>query len=602
MGLLGNKRIPVLYLRASESQRLALLQGMMDTDGTVSKSGRVLSFTSTSEDLARDFGDLLATFGVKYSVTGRSMRCNGKPVEGLAWVAQFMAFRDELPVFRLCRKLDRMRMRTTCVVAPRSRTVQIVSAERMASVPVRCISVDSRDRQFLFGRTMLPTHNSTLAAAILLACFCLEHEIGAQVLSAATTGDQARIVWGIAKRMVERSADAREAFTLEAFANAIARYEVGGSFRPINAKASTQDGLNPSALCFDELHAHKTRDLFDVLRSAAGSRKNPLFLYTTTEGYESPGPWREVRRFAWQVLEGVVEADHFLALYYALDDADDDFDESAWVKANPLLGVSVGLDKMREYATEAKLLPGSLAEFRIKRLNRPAASAEAWIDLRKWKRCAGKIDLDELFGSPCWAGLDLAATTDLAAWRIVWRVGEVFHTWGRFWVPEAAVRQRTERGSVPYATWVAEGWITETPGEVIDYRVIKADILADTKRFGLKEIAYDRWGSAQLITELIEDGLPMIEFAQGAKSYNPAMQALEVAYIGKQFRHDGNPVLTWNAANLVPRRDANMNMAPDRKRSAEKIDGMVALLMAMARAALAETGGTIYDTEELMVV
>lgn len=428
---------------------------------------------------------------------------------------------------------------------------------------------------------------STTAAAIMLACLCLEPELGPQVLSAATTGDQARIVWNIAQKMVERDSDLRETFTLEAFANSIARYEVGGYFRPINAKASTQDGLNPSALCFDELHAHKTRDLFDVLRSATGARKNPLLLYTTTEGYENPGPWQEVRRFAWQILDGVVEADHFLAIYYAVDDEDDDFDEKCWIKANPLLGVSVSREKLREYAREARMLPGSLAEFQIKRLNRRAAAADSWVDLRKWRRCGKPVDLDALKALPCWAGLDLASTRDMAAWRLVWLLDDVFVTWGRFWVPAAAVKARTERGTAPYATWIAEGWIQEVEGETLDYRAIKADILEDAARFNLQEVAFDRWNSSQLVTELMEEGIQMIEFAQGAKSFNPALQALETAYISGKLRHGGNPVLTWNATNLVLRKDVNLNAAPDRKRSADKIDGMVSLLMAFARACVA---------------
>jgi phage terminase large subunit-like protein len=430
---------------------------------------------------------------------------------------------------------------------------------------------------------------STLAAAIALYCYCCEHEVGPQILSAATTGDQARIVFNVAKRMVEKDADLREAFLLEAFAHAIARYETGGTFKPINAKASTQDGLNPSGLVFDELHAHKTRDLYDVLRSAAGARKNPLFLYTTTEGYENPGPWAEVRRFAHQVLEGVIEADHFLALYYALDDEDDDFDERRWVKANPLLGISIGLDKFRQYATEAKALPGALAEFRIKRLNRPAASAEGWIDLRKWKRCGGPVPLDELAGLSCWAAFDLASTRDMTAWRLLWQRGDEWLTWGRYWVPEAALAQRTERGTVPYGTWVAEGRVTVTPGEVADYDAIRADIVADCRRFRPREVAFDPWNASQMTNNLQTDlpELTLVQFIQGPKSYHPAMQALEGAYIAGKLRHGGDPVLLWNAANLVPRRDANMNLAPDKKRSADKIDGVVALLMAFGRAAVA---------------
>lgn len=434
---------------------------------------------------------------------------------------------------------------------------------------------------------------SALAAAIMLYVFCTEPEVGPQVLSAATTGDQARIVWGVAKRMVEKLSSIRETFSLEPFANTIARYENGGVFRPINSKASTQDGLNPSALVFDELHAHKTRDLFDVLRSAAGARKNPLFLYTTTEGYENPGPWHEVRAFAKQVVEGVVDADHFLALYYALDDGDDDFDESTWIKANPLLGVSVSLKKMREYATEAKQQPGALAEFRIKRLNRQASSAEAWIDLRRWKRCGGEVNLDELEGARCWAAFDLASTRDLTAWRLLWEKDGTYYTWGRYWVPESAVHQRTERGSVPYRSWVAQGLIQQTEGDVTDYAVVERDILADFQRFQPLEVAYDTWNASDIGNRLMAEGLPLVQFIQGAKSFQPGMQALERAYIGGKLRHGDDPVLTWNAANLVPRRDANMNMAPDKKRSADKIDGLVCLLMAFARATLHEETASV---------
>ena len=443
---------------------------------------------------------------------------------------------------------------------------------------------------------------SALAAGVLLYVFCTEPEVGPQVLSAATTGDQARIVWGVAKRMVEKLSGLRESFSLEPFANAIARYDVGGTFRPINAKASTQDGLNPSALCFDELHAHKTRDLFDVLRSAAGARKSPLFLYTTTEGYESPGPWPEVRKFAWQVLEGIVEADHFLAVYYALDDGDDDFDESKWVKANPLLGVSVSLEKLRDYAKEAKAQPGALAEFRIKRLNRPSASADAWVDLRRWKKCGGEVDLDKLEGARCWAALDLASTRDLTAWRLLWELEGVYYTWGRYWVPEAAVHQRTERGSVSYRNWVASGHITQTDGDVTDYSVVERDILADCARFRPLEVAYDNWNASDLTNRLAAESIPLVQFIQGARSYQPGMQALERAYIAGKLRHGGDPVLTWNAANLVPRRDANMNMAPDKKRSADKIDGMVCLLMAFARASLMATEPSVYESRGIVTL
>lgn len=443
---------------------------------------------------------------------------------------------------------------------------------------------------------------STLAAAIMLALYCLEPGVGPKLFSAATTGDQARVVWGIAKRMVEREADLREKFQLEAFSNSIPRYDVGGVFKAINAKASTQDGLNPSALSFDELHAHKTRDLFDVLRSAAGARRDPLFLYTTTEGYENPGPWAEVRKFAQNVLNGAVEADHFLVVYYAVDDEDDDFDEAVWVKANPLMEQNpILLKKVREEAIEAKQQPGALAEFRIKRLNRPAAAGEGFIDLLRWKRCGGAVDLERLKGEPCYAGLDLASTRDMTAWRLVWLLDGRIYTWGRYWVPGDAVHQRTERATVPYAAWVASGHVQVTDGDVADYRKIQADIIADCERFAVQEVAFDPWNATQTVQELQDAGLNMVEFVQGPKSYHPAMQALEAYYVPGNLSHGGDPVLTWNAANLVARRDVNLNMAPDKKRSADKIDGMVALLMALG-VLVKQNGPSIYETRGVIAV
>jgi phage terminase large subunit-like protein len=422
---------------------------------------------------------------------------------------------------------------------------------------------------------------TTLAAAILLYVYCTEPEMGPQVLSAATTGSQARIVWSVAKRMVERTPDLAAEFSLEAFANAIARYEVGGTFKPINAKASSQDGLNPSALCFDELHAHKDSDLYNVLRSAAGSRKNPLYLYTTTEGHENPGPWAEVRKFAFHVLDGIITADHFLAVYYGLDDEDDDFDETKWVKANPLLGISPTMEKLREYATEARHQPSQLSEFRTKRLNRRASGARGWTDLLRWKKCDGPVDLERMARLPCWAAFDLASTTDLCAWRLVWADGDDWYTWGRRWVPDAQVKQRSERGTVKYEPWVLAGYITQTSGNVADYSVIERDILEDYERFKPKVIAYDPWNAQQMVNSLTDKKLPLSQFRQGPASYHPAMQTVQRAYISGHFHHGGDPVLLWEAANLVARKDVNSNEAPDRQRSADKIDDMAALFMAV---------------------
>lgn len=432
---------------------------------------------------------------------------------------------------------------------------------------------------------------STIAGAILLCCFCMETEHGPQVISAATTGSQARIVFGIAHRMAQQCQDLREAFDLETFANSIARYEVGGLFKPINSKASTQDGLNPSHASFDEIHAHKTPDLLNVIRSAAGARRSPLFLYTTTEGYENLGPWGEIRNFAFQILQRVVDAEHFLALYYGLDDEDDDFDEARWIKANPLIEVNPILrSEIRKEAIEAKSMPGRLSEFRIKRLNRRSAAASAWVNLRRWRECSGPVDLAKLKGLPCWGGLDLAATRDMVAWCLLFHDEKADHFYCvvRYWVPLEAVHSRTERRSVPYQGWVNQGLVTLSQGDTLDYDVIEAQVLADYEEFQPSVIAFDPWNSTALTNNLTAEGVPMAAFIQGARSYNPAMKACEVAYIDRRLSHGGNPVLLWNMCNVVPVYDTNMNVKPDRKRAPDKIDGACALFMAFGVSQVAD--------------
>jgi phage terminase large subunit-like protein len=442
---------------------------------------------------------------------------------------------------------------------------------------------------------------STLAAGIMLYCLCFEDEEGAQVLSAATTGSQARIVFNVAKRMVEKEPDLSNEFDLESFANAISRQEIGGVFKPINSKASTQDGLNPSHVSLDEIHAHKTHDLLNVIRSAAGARESPLYLYTTTEGFETPGPWPEIRAMAQNVLQDVVEADHMLALYYAIDDEDDDFDESKWIKANPLMDVNpLILKEARKLAIEARNMPGTLSEFRIKRLNRRASSATSWTNLSKWRRCAGAFRIEDLAAARCWAALDLASTTDMAAWRLLWLQEETYYTWGRFWVPAEAVAHRTERKSVNYAGWVEAGFVSQCEGATIDYSIIKRDVLHDIRAFNPEKIAYDPWNASQLINDLIDEGIPaatpedqhgLIQFIQGPKSYSPAMKLCETAYLNGNLKHGGDPVLTWHMANVVPRYDVNMNVAPNKLKSPDKIDGACALFMAFGCAALQEEAG-----------
>lgn len=474
--------------------------------------------------------------------------------------------------------------------------VQLFGFRKKQSIYVRGYSEDNKfyPRRYTSALFAVARKNakSTLASSILNYCLCCEPEEGAQVISAATTYDQASIIFKASKAQINKTQELREYFGLEVWAKAITRFETNSSYKALHAKASTQDGLNPSHVGLDEIHAHKTADLLNVLTSAAGARANPLWLYTTTEGYTNPGPWAEIRAFAKKLLSGLFndDADHFLVVFYAVDEddkrlkikADDEFDESCWIKANPLMDVNPHLlAAIRREAVEAKQMPSKLAEFRIKRLNRPASTAEGWIDLTKWQACSGDVDLEYLRDYPCYGGLDLASTTDIASFRVAWNVDGVIYTTGFRWVPASAVSFRTERGTVPYASWVETGLLKQTDGDVTDYDVIEKDITEFCENFNVQNIGFDPWNSSDLVNRLVAKEIPMIEFIQGTKSFHPAMQELERAYISGKLAHGGDPILNWCASNIISRRDQNMNMAPDKKRSADKIDDMVALLMAV---------------------
>lgn len=424
---------------------------------------------------------------------------------------------------------------------------------------------------------------SAIAAGIALYALCREPEPGQQIYSAANTFAQAMPVFGTSKTMAEKNKMMQEVFGLKIWSKQVTRKSTGGKFAPLHAKASSQDGLNPSVVIMDEIHAAKTPDLLNVLTSAAGARSSPLFAYLTTEGYTSDGPWSELRGFSDKILDRVFEADHFLTIFFSVDPEDDDYDEACWIKANPLMVANPKLlAAIRKEAEEARAMPSKLAEMRIKRLNRESNPPNAWIDLDKWRMCNKGVTWEDFEGLAVYAGLDLSSTTDLCSFRIVARhptKGVI--TKGRRWVPEVAVKKRTERGTAPYLSWTTSGLIETMPGEVIDNRIVREEVIAEDRARQISMLCGDPWNGRQTLGELDEYGIGVQEFVQGPKTYHPVMQEFERLYLSGEFAHDGDPVLEWCASNLICRYDVNLNMAPDKRRAPDKIDDMVALLMAL---------------------
>jgi phage terminase large subunit-like protein len=420
---------------------------------------------------------------------------------------------------------------------------------------------------------------STLMAGIALYHLAKEEEPGASVVLGASTGSQARIVFGIMQKMIQKSKWLRlQGF--EMFANAILSED--GVAKPINAKASTQDGLNPSLICLDESHAQDF-GLHDVLKSAQGARRNPLLVAPTTAGYDLLSVGYALRTQLTKVLQRVFDADHFLGVIYTLDEDDDWRDERSWHKANPMLGITPSLEWVTAYCLDAKQNNGLEGEFRVKVCSQWMQSASAWLSMTKWDACAEPtLTLEQFIGQRCWMGADLAQNDDLAAVALLFERGPDLIAFVRFYLPRDVVEERGR--TVPaYHAWVkAEGVLHLTEGDMIDEAQIEADIRIWLTQFNVAALRFDQYGSAGIVSRLAGDGFPATILDKNRKNITPPAWDLESRIKHRRFRHDGNSCLKWMASNAVVTRGIDDSIIPKKEspESPNKIDGIDAILQA----------------------
>lgn len=448
---------------------------------------------------------------------------------------------------------------------------------------------------------------STLMAGVGLYLVAADNEPGAEVYTAATKRDQARIIHQEAVRMVKQSPVlGRE---LKLVKDNIHSTKTFSKYEPVGRDSATLDGLNVHGGLVDELHAHPTGDLWDVLETATGSRRQPLMAAVTTAGHNRQSVCYQFHDYTEKILAGVLDDDAWHGMVFTLDrtetgELEDWENEASWIKSNPNLGVSKKLDDMRDKAHKAKQMPARLNTFLQKELNIWTQASTRWIDPERWRLCNLRpVVAAAMAGRPCYGGLDLSSTLDITA--LVWVYtpvdgGEIMDAFCRFWIPEANVMKRVKRDRVPYDAWIRAGLITPTPGDVVDYDFIREQIRQDLTLFDVKELAYDPWNATEVSTKLEQEGAPMVEFRQGVVSMNPAMKALEVAIQKKTLNHGGNPVLTWMADNLVAASDPAGNLKPDKDKSIEKIDGILGLLMGWRRATVhGADKGSVYEARGL---
>ena len=435
---------------------------------------------------------------------------------------------------------------------------------------------------------------STISSGIGLYMTAADGEGGAEVYSAATTRDQARIVFDDAKNMLKMS---RKTLGRLLGSNKLAIFQeaTASKFEPLSSEANNLDGLNIHCAIVDELHAHKTRDVWDVLETATGARLQSLLFGITTAGFNKEGICYEQRDYAIKVLKGVVEDDTYFALIYTLDPDDDPFDETVWQKANPGLGVCKRWDDLRRLAKKAKEQVAARTNFLTKHMNVWVSAESAWMDMIRWENAPPLPPAHELKTYPLWVGVDLAHKIDICAAAKVWRGnnGDVYTDY-KFWLPEGRLERCSRQMAELYRKWADMGVLTLTDGDVIDHGEIKSDLVEWVSGENLKEIGFDPWSALQFSLALAEDGLPLVEVPQTVRNFSEAMKEVESLVYAERLHHGGHPVMSWMMANVTVKPDKNDNIFPNKSTPEAKIDGPAALFTAVSR--LLVNGGEVEET------
>lgn len=458
----------------------------------------------------------------------------------------------------------------------------------------------SRRYRTVYVRIPRKNGKSTLAAGVALYLLTADAENGADIYGAANSREQARIIFDVAANMVKASDELRD--MCQVFRNAIVLPIALAAYTTIAAEASTADGLNPHGIVVDELHEMKKRDFWAKLTSAGAARRQPMTFITTTAGVGRHTIEYELHDHAKRVLAGTARDDAFLPVLYEADPEDDWHNVAVWKKANPNWGISVSPAYLRDKHRLALMLPGEESNFKRYHLNLDVEASTSWVRMDCWDACPKGPTWEEVRGRPAWVGLDLSKRTDLTAMVAVTKEGEGWTVHCKFFLPVEGIRDRERIDKVPYGEWIRRGWLTATPGNIIDYAFIRAALHEWARHLDVREVAYDPMGSVQLAVQLGDDGLECVEHRQDYKSMSEPTKLLEEHILTRRLRHGGNPVLRWMVSNVSVTSGPTGLIKPDKVRSTARIDGVVALVMAIGRATFGSGGGSVYDTEGLKVV
>jgi phage terminase large subunit-like protein len=466
-------------------------------------------------------------------------------------------------------------------------------------------TVDRRGlRQYRTAYLEIPRKQgkTSLAAALALYLLAADNESGAEIYSAACDREQASLAFDIAAKMVEQTA-LRKILKVIDSQKRIVYHKTGSFYRAIAADAASAHGYNAHAVIADELHAWPDSELWDVLTTSTGAREQPLIIAITTAGYDRNSVCWQQHDYARKLLDGIVKDKSFYPVIYAADETDDWEDEVTWRKANPALGDFRSLEEMRQLYTRSHEQPALQNTFRRLYLNQWTQQETRWLDMTTWDESAGLVIPERLKGRDCYGGLDLSTTTDLTAVVLAFPMdNETVEVLPFFFIPADTARQKEKKDRVPYTTWARQGFVTLTPGNVIDYSFVEQRIKSLTKEYHVREFAYDRWEATQLVQRLTDDGAKMIPVGMGFSSLSAPTKHLESLLLQKKLVHGGHPVLRWCADNVMAEQDPAGNIKPSKAKSPQRIDGIVALIMAISRLMLRSNKQSPYNRRGIMVV
>lgn len=443
---------------------------------------------------------------------------------------------------------------------------------------------DDGTRRFRTSYTEVARKNgkSSMSSPLGLYMAFADGEGGAEVYSAATNKDQAKIVFNDAQTMAKRSDNFRQAYNVDVSAHSVYCEATSSMFQAIASDDNSLDGKNIHFAIIDELHAHKTRGVYDVLETATGSRTQPLIWNITTAGSNRAGICYEIRTYLTKILENIIEDDTFFGIIYTLDKDDDWTSEDAWKKANPNYGVSVFPDDMQRLCQKAKEMPSAQNNFLTKRLNVWCNADAAWMNMIEWNACnLHDVNFDDFAGIPCWVGIDLATKNDVAAVEFLFYDGSMFHCKGLYFLPEDTVEERSLRTTAHYSGWAKEGKFILTPGKTISFEYIIEELEAILPKFDVRMIGYDPWQATMFAKEMESKGFKMYEYRNTVANMSEPMKQLEALILDRKLNHGGDKVLEWMISNVVAHIDKKDNIFPNKERAENKIDGVVALIMAL---------------------